>query len=85
VVLALSAASSADAVATRSFSTSASARASLYASESHSVVAAVAAVWEEMTRPSADCRAVSRDVRTDALLATAAASATRATTRCISN
>jgi hypothetical protein len=63
----------------------ASASASLEASESRSVIAAVVVVSAVVARSSADWRASSRDVRADALLATAAAAATRATTICISN
>jgi hypothetical protein len=85
VVLALSATSSADAAAARSFSNSTSARASLDASDSHSVAAPAVVVWAAVARSSADCQAASRDIRADALLATAAAAATRATTSYISN
>jgi hypothetical protein len=85
VVQALSAASSPDAAAARSFSTLASARASLDASESRSVAAEAAADWAAVALSSADCRATSRDVRVDTSLATAAAAATWDTMSYISN
>jgi hypothetical protein len=78
-------ASSADAMAARSFSTSASARASLDANESRSVAAAATVLLAAMAQSSAEYPAVSNDVRADASHATAAAAATRATTSCISN
>jgi hypothetical protein len=83
--LALSAASLANVVAARSFSTSASASANLDASESRSVAAAAATVSAVAAHSSADWREASRDVRADTLLATAPAAATRATTSCISS
>jgi hypothetical protein len=85
MVLALSAAFSADVTVTHSFSISALVRARLDASKSRSVVATAAVVWEAVARSSADCQEASRDVRADALLATAAAAATRSTTSCISS
>jgi hypothetical protein len=69
----------------RSFSTSASARASLDSSNSRSVAAAAAAVWAAVAQSSVDYRAVSRDARVNTSLATTATAATRATTSCISN
>jgi Fe2+ transport system protein B len=76
VVLALSATSPADVVAARSFSTSASARASLDASESHSITGTTATVLAVVALSFVDCLAASRVVCVDASLATAAAAAT---------
>jgi hypothetical protein len=78
VVLALSAASSADAAAVRCFSISALASVSSDASESHLVAAVAAAVSVVVAQSSTDWWAASKDVRADASLATAPAAATRA-------
>jgi hypothetical protein len=83
-VLALSAASSADAATARSFSISASASASLDASESHSVAATTAAVsqrWHGLPWTGGQPQGMPANVS----LATAPATATRATTSCISS
>jgi hypothetical protein len=73
-------ASLANVAAARSFSTSASAIASLDASESRSVVAVGMVVWVAVARSSADYRADSMDARADASLATATTA-----TSCISS
>jgi hypothetical protein len=83
--LALSAASSADAVAARSFSISTSVSANLNANESRSVATAAAVVSVVVAQSFADWWASSTDDRADASLSTAPVVATRATTSCISS